>query len=275
MLRTLTALTLLALVGSGCVQSDLVLRVQPDGSGTIEQEFLIGQQMLDMMVAFGDSAEVPTSADLLDEDSLRASAARYGEGVRFVSATPTDGPGIGGTVVYAFDDVSAVRLPLGDEGGGMSDMGLPGVQTDEDTDEARVTFGFDPGTGLLTVNMPHGGAVAVAPPPLSAQAADSVRQEIARVAMMASMMGDARIRVRVEAPGGIAETTAAHRDGEAVTLFDVSVSGMIADPDLLLGLQAYERAGYGPFEAMASLQDSSEAVTMEPQPAVTLRLAGQ
>lgn len=266
-LAALAATALLAL--SGCFQSDLVVRVEPDGSGTLEQTIHIAQATLDTIAQFGDSSAVLAFEELFDEDSLRAQAARYGEGVRFVSATPTEGDGLGGRVVYAFADVARLRVPISNEDA----LGGEAMAAEGPEEPDYITFEFDPSTSLLSVHMPHERVPSEPVAPLSPAAADSVRMEIGRVAMMAQMLGDTGIRIALEAPGGIVQTDARFRSGHRVTLLDLSITGLLADTDLLLGLQAYDRAGYGPFETLAALQDSSSAVAMEPQPTITLQLA--
>lgn len=151
MRRCLLALALLAPL-AGCFETDTLVRVRPDGSGTIEQTVRISHAALEQMRAF---AEDVGEFEVMDLEKLRAQAAAFGDGVRFVTAEPiSDGGGEGYRAVYAFDDVAALRLR----------SGTPNTEPD---DEEPVTFSFEPGVpATLTVRQPD------LPAPDSAEAAN-------------------------------------------------------------------------------------------------------
>ena len=82
-------LVVLALGLAGCFQNEVVININPDGSGTIVETFLLTpaalEQMRAMQMQFSDDGE---EFSLLDKDELTAQAAQFGDGVRFVSVTP-------------------------------------------------------------------------------------------------------------------------------------------------------------------------------------------
>jgi len=115
----LLRLSIWVLVGvlcSGCIDATTLVTVKKDGSGTIEESVYISkvvEQMLNEMTAAmgGKTASAPKTSKI-DENKLKAKAAKMGEGVRFVSATEekkADGS-MGTREVYAFSDIRKLRL---------------------------------------------------------------------------------------------------------------------------------------------------------------------
>jgi hypothetical protein len=115
----------LAACSTTCFNSTTVVRIKPDGSGTVEQTLTMNpetlQQMAGMMGAMVSGAKVqgglvkakgPTSGDdILTKVKARKMAAKMGEGVRFVSRTPIKTPTAeGAKVVFAFDDINKVAV---------------------------------------------------------------------------------------------------------------------------------------------------------------------
>ena len=124
MLRLLVAALLFTIGLSGCLQIEKVVKLKPDGSGTIEETVVMSKasiaQMEQMASGFGalgdkkaDKKTTKPAAgfEVMDEKKLKAAAAGMGEGVTFVSAKKIDNEtGSGFTAVYAFADISKVKL---------------------------------------------------------------------------------------------------------------------------------------------------------------------
>ena len=89
MRRSLLAAILPALLLTGCIQSVAVLRVNADGSGTLENQTVMGAaalaQVRQLSGALGRDGK---PVDLFSEEQARAAAAQMGEGVTLVSSTP-------------------------------------------------------------------------------------------------------------------------------------------------------------------------------------------
>src|SRR5580765_7106256 len=98
-LRTL-ALALLAVLGvTGCLQVDKVVKLKPDGSGTVEETVVMSKEVIAQMRQMtsglgalgGDKPAASGAApafNLMDEKKLREAAGKMGVGVTFVSAKP-------------------------------------------------------------------------------------------------------------------------------------------------------------------------------------------
>src|SRR5215218_7227795 len=91
---------LAATLSTACFQSETVIRVRADGSGTIEQTNLANKEMLGMAAgmakqavttAGGDASGAPSLdniGDLFDEAKIKEQAATFGLDVRYVSSAP-------------------------------------------------------------------------------------------------------------------------------------------------------------------------------------------
>ena len=234
-----TAVLLVTLALSGCFQLHALLRLNPDGSGTIEETILL-QAMLATMMEEADS----TGAGYINIKQLAARADSLGEGVRFVRVdSVSEGGSVGYRAIYAFDDINTVHYRSDSDALGMGDQG-----GDAGGDELNVPmrFAFEP--GRLTILMQRPEAPEDAQPLDEAEVAakaDSIRTQMEQGGAMArSILAGARISVAVAFPGTITETTATYVDSNRVTLADVELSSMIGlmmdDPEAAARMQLAE-----------------------------------
>src|SRR5689334_16533413 len=88
--RLLLVPVLASLVLTGCINASTLIKVKPDGSGTLEQTVLMNAQafrgMFSAMGADGKPAQVGPST--VNEAELKAAASKLGEGVTYVSSAP-------------------------------------------------------------------------------------------------------------------------------------------------------------------------------------------
>jgi hypothetical protein len=232
---------------SGCLQIDAVVKLQPDGSGTIEQKVMMGgaivQQMKSMAAAFGGDKGANASSGIYDEAKAKARAAEMGPGVTFVSGraiTGADGSE-GFTATYAFTDINQVKLKadpgdFGPQGGGM--------KMKSSSKEPPLTFQFAKGqpASLKIVN-PRTRPDPAAKPEATPSPEDAMQE--AMLPMMQQMLKDMRMSVAIEVAGRIVETDAQWKDGARVTLMDLDMNKILADP--------------AKFKAMAKFKDPSSA----------------
>ncbi|MDX1531302.1 MAG: hypothetical protein R3362_07235, partial [Rhodothermales bacterium] len=157
-------LLVLATALAGCFQVHTLLRLNADGSGTIEETVAMNGSLMQMLRAAAAEKGATLDASLIDEARLSARAAEFGEGVAFVRAEPLDVLFGGGfRVVYAFEDVNALRLtqdidsalPEALSEQAASEMG--GGDADIPEAEEPVTFTY--ADGALTVRLPEPDAL--------------------------------------------------------------------------------------------------------------------
>src|SRR5688572_5136344 len=115
-----------AALSAGCFQSETVIRVKADGTGTIEQTNLANKEMLGMAAGMVNQAVAQSGGsggvgsvspsldnigDLFDEAKIREQASSFGLGVRYVSSAPLAENGLTGVkATFAFDDVRLLNL---------------------------------------------------------------------------------------------------------------------------------------------------------------------
>ncbi len=234
-LRALLTALLFTLGLTGCLQIEKVVKLKPDGSGTIEETVVMSKatiaQMEQMAAGFGGlgekKADKPAKGfEVMDEKKLKAAAAGMGEGVTFVSAKKIDNEnGSGFTAVYAFTDISKVKL---DQNPGESMPTPGGVNAGPGTEKKKepVTFKFTKGSPAeLVLKMPQLEAKNEPKPEQPA-----AMEEMA-IGMMKQMMKDMKVKMSVEVAGTIKETNAEYRDGSRVTLMEMDFNKLLAAPE--------------------------------------------
>lgn len=107
----------------GCFQTDTVIRLKPDGSGFIEETFMLSNALLDSVQSLsneltGDNSDAKNEGKKESKDPVqgmieeaRSRARQYGPDVEFVSATPVKTETLGGyKALYAFKDINTIRI---------------------------------------------------------------------------------------------------------------------------------------------------------------------
>jgi len=262
------ALSLLA--ACGCLSSSTLIRVEPDGSGTVVVSTVMGAEaraqlatLRSMAMSREGAGEEP--GELFSVAQAQARARRMGDGVRFVSSRKLQGPeGEGLEAVYAFDDVRRLQVSERPEppvsGGGA-------VGAREGT--APLTFRLDAlpnDHARLTVVMPAPPAEQAERPP-----SPSTPSPSSAVSRLRTLLKGLRVSVAVEVPHLVA-TSSPFVEGSRVTLLDMDFERLLAD-DARLEELALKRT--------RSLQDAKRILKDAPgfkvvsDPEVTIEFAAR
>jgi hypothetical protein len=227
-----------AALSAGCFQSETVIRVKADGTGTIEQTNLANKEMLGMASGMARQAVAQSGADasktpgldnigdLFDEAKIREQASSFGLGVRYVSSAPLSENGLTGVkATFAFDDVRLLNL------NNRQGAATPTPQLRFELDRAEA------GGSTLRIRLPDAGrspddAAAAAPP-----VAQRPELPPEALAMVRNMFKGARINVAVEVDGAIVTSDAPKRDGSRVIIFGLDFEQLLSDPAKLTALQ--------------------------------------
>jgi hypothetical protein len=217
----LGALLVAAMLSGGCFQVATVVKLKGDGSGTIEQRILFTQaamaQMRQLAAASGGG-----DANPLSEQQARDAAPSLGQGVTFVSSVPIDSAeGVGREIVYAFSDVTTLKLDQSPSPPGGPAAGPDGAE--------RRVVSFDltrlaNGNSRLTIRMPQlpalpgGTAASPLPSPASPEQFAVVRQ----------MLAGARVEMSIEPAGKLVHTSSPYVAGQRVTLLEMDVDALLA-----------------------------------------------
>ena len=231
LLRRLAILPLLALPTAGCINFETLVKVKPDGSGTLVQTMTMSAETMEMMKATkGEGAKVeagkPMALEPKDIEQAKAEAAKLGEGVTFVKAEPVDTPEAKGMrAIYSFKDVTKLKVSQKPTSPGGPTPASGAKEADE-----TMKFGFTRaanGNSVLTVAMPD----------LKAGPKDGTSKSPAKgaetppeaMAMIKQMFKGLRIAIAVEPEGKVVSTNSPFVEGSRVTLMEMKFDSLIAD----------------------------------------------
>jgi hypothetical protein len=231
--------TALAALSAGCFQSETVIHVKADGTGTIEQTNLANKEMLGMAAGMAkqavqqsgaDASKTPSLdnlGDLFDEAKIREQAASFGLGVRYLSSVPLSQNGLTGVkATFAFDDVRLLNL------NNREGSATPTPQLRFELNRA------DAGGSTLRVRLPEGQPATADAPPEAPPIAARPDLPPEALAMVRTMFKGAKITVDVDVDGAIVTTDGPKRDGSRVTVFAVDLEQLLSDPAKFSALQS-------------------------------------
>jgi hypothetical protein len=238
MAKRLALVLLPAMALSACLQSTTVVKVNADGSGTLENQTLMSAaalaQVRQLSGAFGGAeAKAP---ELFSEQQARAMAAQMGEGVSLVSTMPVTAAGSEGRAsVYAFRDITKLRVSQTPPTPGDASIRAGGLGVGGAGRESPVTIDLSrtpAGTMLLTLH--------TASDPLTSLLGQSGalnrrggQSPIDQLAMMRQMLAGMHVALRVEPAGRVVHSNSPFVDGQTVTLFDVDVDALLNNEQAL------------------------------------------
>ncbi len=248
-----------------CFQVESTITLKKDGSGTITEELVLGEQMVQMMqmgmaqaAQAGGKAEDPM-AKMLDKAKAQARAKEMGEGVEFVSIEKIDAGGkLGVKTIFKFSDINKLRYS---NSGAMNMGDMPGAKKVEANKDAPL-FKYADGKLTIMQKLPKEGD-AVAEDDADDKMSD---QEKAMMDGMKEMMKDMRISMKMKFEPGIAKTNASHVDGDTITLADIEFGKLLANPEKLKAMQS------GNFEKMKKALKDTEGIKFETQETVEVEL---
>jgi hypothetical protein len=223
---------------SGCFQMTTVLKVNADGSGTIDHRLLLTRAALAQLRQFaGLAGGRGQRLDLISEDQARAMAGSLGPGVSYVSSSPIDNAdGQGRATTYAFTDVSQIRIseqPQVPSGLTVAGQGLP---RDTGTISCAMTRAEN-GNAVLHIKLPE-----LSLPAAISDAAPGGTPIAQQMAMIRSLLAGARVLIAVEPAGPLVRTSSPYVDGQRVTLVEANLDQLLGNEALLARLQASKSA---------------------------------
>jgi hypothetical protein len=221
-------IALLSFCMTGCLEFEILVKVKPDGSGTVEQTVLVNKAIIEEMkeTAASIGAGQDTSAkefNLIDREKLLQEAKSMGKDVRFVRAEPlTTSDQEGYVAYYEFEDINT--LTLNQNPSGRTPMAK---EADPSAAEEPVTFSLRPGQpATLTIRMPEKG---FAPDTSAAQESRSESNDASGLAMMMELMKGFRMAIAVQIEGKLLDAQATYVDGNRITLLEVDFEQLTRD----------------------------------------------
>jgi hypothetical protein len=276
-LLQLAALAVATAASAACFSSQTVIKLSPDGSGTIEQTNLVNTAMIGMAAGMaksmagdsGTAGQLPKADDLFGEEQLKQQAAQLGDGVRFVSSEKLAQNGMqGARAIYAFDRVEA--LTMGSMRGSQREQASGAPPTGATAPQMQFALTKSgPSLSRLTVSFPDQKPATPATEPAPA-ASGKMPGDMPpeALAMVRSMFDGARIGVEVEVQGRIIKTTAPASTGARATLIEVDFGELLSDPARFQALQGLKPGA--DFDVVRKALEGAKGVKIPLAPTVTI-----
>jgi hypothetical protein len=273
-MRTFRRLTWLALLLpglAGCFTNETLIKVNADGSGTIENVILINESAMDGIgdmlggkSTSGGSKGAPSMS--FDEATLRAEAEKQGPGVRLVSTEPlTRGSFKGARIVYAFDDVNTLRV---DQDPMPSAPGDTAKASAEHEPIALQLTRLPNGNSLLTLDL---NDEAVVRPPVKKNSGQKMGKSAMPPElqeMVRQMFDGFRVVINVEPAGRIVRTSSPHATDTSVTILEMDLGRLMRDEENLKRLNDIEPGTSLPemipiFKSIKGMKVNTSPLTIE------------
>jgi len=251
--RRLLLVPVVLLTGA-CFQGQRVIKVNADGSGTIVDTLVPGDQLKAMMAAKGKS-----DADADQKKKREAAAAAFGPGVTFVSEETTPD---GLKSAFAFKDIRTIKVEICPGPGGEKEPGQ--------ASEPPLTFRFarQGAKSTLTVVQPQPPK-----PEPSAETPEGMPDMAAGMwTMMKGMLKGLKLKTVVEVGGAVTRTNSRYAQGPVVTLLEMDFDQIAADD---ANFKRFTKAGDDPATLDPKLLQGIKGVKVNPDPEVVIEFAGK
>ena len=221
---------------TACLDSTTLVKLKPDGSGTVEQTTLMNTAALKGLMG---GAGGQTNAPMMNKADLERTAKSMGEGVRLVSSEPikADGGFEGVKAIFAFDDINKIQVSQGPSMSGGTSTARSSEPTTDDPVRFKLTRSG--GTSTLTINFidrPGAGKSDTSTPkPAPGDMPDLSNPMIMN--MMKTMFQGFKVNVGLEVVGSIVKTNAEYVAGPRLTLLELDVAALLADEAKFKALQ--------------------------------------
>lgn len=247
------------LLTTGCITSDTLLRVKPSGAGTMEMTILVNTAMFkELGGMMGGETTSKGKSGMPSPEELSKQLSQM-KGVRLVSQEKiTRGDAEGAKVVVAFDDINQISVS----------EGLPGKEFKPKPEE-EVTFRMSKlpnGNSLLSIAFPDKPAEAAEDAAAAKAKQNRPRQNQPRdrsaekpdpemLKMMAAFFKDMRVTIAVDVDGSLVKTSSPYVEGNRVTLLDLDLGQLLADP---AALEKMESLPMGPDMSLGEVRTAME-----------------
>jgi hypothetical protein len=237
--KLLLFLLLPVILFSGCLQVNTKVNLNKDGSGTIEETFMMKTSVVDMLKEFVlafDSTK-KDGFNLFNEDELKTKASNYGEGVKYVSGEEISTDGYQGfKAIYSFADINKIKINPSPEN--KVPLGEELENTENETSEETLKFDFKKGNpSTLVINFPHSQKDEKQEKDEEVKAVTDSTLNSDQMQKLTEMFEGMKISLVINFNDKIKETDASFVDGSKVTLMDIDFSEIIKHKEILEELQ--------------------------------------
>ena len=222
----------LAVVLTGCINSTTLIKLRPNGSGTVEQTTLVNLAALKSMMPPGSSQTSGPGA--VNEADLKRTAEKMGKGVRLLSSTPVKENGFEGVkAIFEFDDINQVQINQDPAMGGSS--GPDPAPSTPDDDPVRFKLTRQGDTSLLTITIQDKPGSKDKDPEKS-DVPDMTDPMM--MGMLKTMFQGFKVNIALDVLGSIVKTNADYVSGSRVTLLEMDMAALLEDEAKFKALQS-------------------------------------
>lgn len=218
---------------TACLDSTTIVKLKPDGSGTVEQTTLVNTAALKGMTG---GAGKPAAGPEINRADLERTAARMGKGVRLLSAEKATGAaGFEGTkAIFAFDDINEIQISQDPNLSGGTGR-LSSEPTADDPVKFKLTRGATSSTlSINFIDKPAG--TREVNPAGKGDVPDLTNPMVMN--MLKTMFQGFKINIALEVMGSIVKTNAEYVSGSRITLLEMDMASLLADEAKLKALQS-------------------------------------
>lgn len=256
---------------TGCIDVDINVKVKSDGSGIIEEKIIIGNKFIDVMKEMasqmGGSTEDLENIGGIDEVKLKAEAADFGEGVRFVRAEEINNSGGKGYLaIYEFDDITKIRIDE-DPMSKMPDETQMMAPQGEDSGEDDVSFSFTKGdVSTLQITLREKDEdFDMDTESDEDEGSDEISGDDKKVL---EILKDMKIAITLEIDGTIVEENASFIDGNKITILQMDFGKLIENKD---ELNKFLKTKPESFEEMKEIMENIDGIKIETNKQLTVK----
>lgn len=259
---------------AGCLTSNVLVTVRPDGTGTVEHTTTLRPSAMTELEKLlppeitGNPSPGAVSERLASQTLTtprESSAWHWGRGVRIRSVRPLNAADIvGWKMTYDFDDVTSLDVDLMPFTPGL--RGFYSIASDASAGgraTTRLRMSVEPvadGVERLTVHFPRFAMDPSAEPPSAA-----VSGTTAEMAALRNVLNGSRITVAIQTEAPLLRTNSPHRENNRVTLFDADLQTALFSKQL-----AMLASTPSTFEEFLSSLSDLPGVKLAPEHDVTL-----
>ena len=259
LLQRIMAMGIALFALTSCMQVDTVVKVNKDGSGLIEETFLMKKDFIEQMKKMAeemaknmgqaptedkdkttaekqaDTPKKPAEFSIFDEAKLRDRVRDMGEGVTYVKGvkvTANDYEGY--KAIYAFTDINKVRI---NQNSGEKISSDPMQNNTDDKGEKKyITFAFTKGKpSELLIRIPEdkGSRNSEERSNDTKSSPDNVKAQEEMTEQIRGIFQGMKIALSVAVDGTIIATNASYREGSKITLMELDFGKLIEKPEQL------------------------------------------
>jgi hypothetical protein len=229
----------MSLTLGGCLQSTSLVKLNADGSGTIEQRTTMTTAALTSLRQLAGAFAKPGDNPLepFSEADARRAAGEIGDGVTLVSSEPISTPdGEGRVAVYAFRDITKIHLNNAQRAAGSGGINThDSLFAKDNTTDFTIDFTRTrDGNALVTVHMSGQRMESM----LKERGLDRKKEvKPSDIAMVKQMFAGMRMAVQVQPAGLVVRTNSPYLDDRTVTLFELDLDELLKNDAVLPRLQ--------------------------------------